>query len=95
MNVRKNAITIALGILLVATSLSLANNGHIIQSARAQAPAIHDTFHAKGFTSILALPVSTLQTIPLPTQLQGSVFGGNWSFSVVKGNLQDFKLDLN
>jgi hypothetical protein len=71
------------------------NNHTTIQSAEAQAPTINDTFDAKGFTAILALPISTLQNLPLPSQLQGSVFGGIWSFRVVKGNLQDFKLDLN
>src|SRR6266496_4049180 len=94
--IRKNAaITVVLGILFVATSLSVANNNHTIQSARAQGAATtHDTFHAKGMIDSMASDVlAGRPTSPL-NQSAMWILGGNWNFDVNKGNLQDFKVNI-
>jgi hypothetical protein len=89
-----------LGVLLFASALTLATS-YSIQSASAQASTVPGTstagtFSARGYMAILALPPGIIQAIggAAHPELQGNVIGGNWSFTVAKGSIQDFKIDL-
>jgi hypothetical protein len=97
----KNITTSVLGTLLFAAALSIVSSPYIQQSASAQVSTVpgtstSGTFNAKGYMGILVLTPSTLQAMGgARPELQGSIIGGNWSFNVAKGVLQDFKIDLN
>jgi hypothetical protein len=94
-----NGIMIATGFLLslsVIQTIMLDNSA--IQSSDAQTEttttSMHQTFHAEGVVGSLNLPPTTLESIPLPETIAGSISGGNWSLDVVNGEVQNFTLTL-
>jgi hypothetical protein len=96
-----NGILIATGFLAslsVIPTIVLGNS--VIQSAEAQteattsSPSTHRTFHAEGVVGNLNLAPTTLESIPPPEAIAGSVSGGNWSLDVVDGEVQNFTLTL-
>jgi hypothetical protein len=102
--ITKGIIMIATGFLLslsVIPTVSLGNSA--IQFAEAQtetttsstsSSSTHRTFHAEGVVGNLNLAPTTLESIPPPETITGSVGGGNWSLDVVNGEVQNFTLTL-
>jgi hypothetical protein len=93
-----DGIMIAIGFLLslsVIPTIVLGNSA--IQSADAQTEtttSTYQTFHAEGVVGNLNLPPATLESIPPPETIVGSISGGNWSLDVVNGEVQNFTLTL-
>jgi hypothetical protein len=90
-----------LGTSLIATALLIAS-GYSTQLASAQSatsstsPSVAGSFGARGYMGILILSPQTIQALPGAAQsLVGSVIGGNWSFDVSQGHLQNFNINLN
>ncbi|MBV9178185.1 MAG: hypothetical protein JO297_14235 [Nitrososphaeraceae archaeon] len=100
----KNIITSVLGLLLFTATLSIANNHNIIQHAAAQpitrtipsGAAMSGTFSAHGSLGGFIMPASAATNITSAIRgHEGSIIGGNWSFDVSGGNLQNFKININ
>lgn len=82
-----------LSFLLVMSLISLNNDN--FQNSFAQQSESIDSFTSEGYTGqIVVLPpgIPQVPTSNDPTRASvGSVIGGNWSFTVNEGNLQNFK----
>jgi hypothetical protein len=102
--ITNGVIMIATGFLLsmsVIPTVALGNSA--IQFAEAQtetttsstsSSSIHRTFRAEGVVGNLNLAPTTLESIPPPETIAGSIGGGNWSLDVVDGEVQNFTLTL-
>ena len=65
------------------------------QNALSQTTKNNNTSKLKGYIGYLALPPETLQQLNSAKDTNlNFINGGNWSFDVSKGNLQDFKIYL-
>ena len=90
-------ITVAflIPILLIST-FSVGSGSNVLQNAVAQTSESTDSFAATGYTGqLLTLPPSITQLEASQNESAigpsiGSVIGGNWSFAVNGGQLQDF-----
>lgn len=83
------------GIAIFATALLLITNGQS-SSVSAQTSNGTDTFQAKGVMGNLALSPDTLSSLNASKDTNlNFILGGNWSFDVSKGQLKDFKMELN
>ena len=83
------------GIAIFATALLLITNGQS-SSVLAQTSNGTDTFQAKGVMGNLALSPDTLSSLNASKDTNlNFILGGNWSFDVSKGQLKDFKMELN
>lgn len=93
-NNRSYAIALLIPILFVG-SYSIGNSS-ILQSISAQSTEGIDTFSAAGYTGqLLTLPPSITQIEASQNESTigpsfGSVIGGNWSFAVGQGELENF-----
>lgn len=82
--------------ILLTSTLTIGSNSNIFQYAVAQGSEAADSFSATGYTGqILTLPpsITQVQTSQNESSLGpsvGSVIGGNWSFTVADGQLQNF-----
>jgi hypothetical protein len=85
----KNITALMLGVLLFTAAASIVNN-HYIQHALAQTSSTPN-FSVKGYTGNTFIVPSSIPLSNTSRGLVGSVIGGNWSFSVKGGTLQDFK----
>jgi hypothetical protein len=95
--VRNQSISVLLliPILLIGT-FSVGSSSNILQNAMAQTSESTDSFSATGYTGqLLTLPPSIVQIDASQNESAigpsiGSVIGGNWSFNVEQGQLENF-----
>jgi hypothetical protein len=89
--IKNKLISITITFLLLLSVISVANNLNYSQSAFAQNTPSVGTFSASGYTGQTFVLPGLILT---PTQQKppvGSVLGGNWSFAVNGGKLQQFQ----
>ncbi|MGD9671897.1 MAG: hypothetical protein AB7U98_00285 [Candidatus Nitrosocosmicus sp.] len=85
--------TFALSFLLISNMAVL--HGNSFQKAFSQPSEAVDTFSAAGYTGQNVVLPPGIPQVPTSDNMSrapiGSVIGGNWSFSVNEGQLEDFK----
>ena len=90
----KNKLVLTtLSAILLLSAMTITINFNGLQNAAAQNTSINTvgTFSAKGYTGQTIILPALMLTPNQQMPLVGSVVGGNWSFSVSNGKLQDFK----
>lgn len=96
--IRNQSISVFLliPILLIGTLAVGSSSSNILQNALAQSSESTDSFSATGYTGqLLTLPPSITQIDASQNESAigpsiGSVIGGNWSFTVNQGQLENF-----
>lgn len=95
----KNITASMLGLIFFVVALSVLNNYQHIMAQNAtisNSPALSETFRAHGTLGSIIMPTS-LSTLNITSAIsghEGSIIGGNWSFDVSHGSLQNFKVNI-
>ncbi len=91
---KNKLISITITFLLLLSVSSVASNLNYSQSAFAQNIPSVGTFSASGYSGQIFVLPNLILTPNQQMPTIGSILGGNWSFAVNGGKLQDFKWNV-